>query len=202
MNGVRVPEAAAAAASKHDGAGPLARRLVELLDLQPEDLVVGLGAESTHHCLAMLELVALRYQIVIVDSSKKPPGRLASVPAMRLVGMSALAFADFPAQWDKILLDDALVAEDGDGAGELLRLLFGRLRPSGRMIALLSAWTRRRSAALQRSMAFASRAQDSGFEVSFEAAQCVSDPFDLVVGETHAHTGAIGRSRRTWLTGV
>lgn len=186
--GVRLGEAlvsgTAAAVSKHNGGAPLGTRLVELLDLQAEDLVVGLGPVSSGCCLALLEQVSLRYQMVIVGSPTKRRDRLASEPSVRLIDMSALAFARFPTQWDKILLDGTL-AEEGDGADELLRLLLARLRPRGRMIALLSAWKRRRSAALGRSMAFASRVQDSGFEASVDAARCLSDPYDLVVGEAH-----------------
>jgi protein-L-isoaspartate O-methyltransferase len=172
----------AAAPSRRNGTAPLEKRLVELLDLQPEDLVVGVGTYSSRYCLAMLEQVLLRHQIILVEASTQRLDRLASVPRVRLSSMSALEFARFPAQWDKILLDDSLVAEDGDGADELLRLLLTRLQPAGRMIAVPCASARTRSAALQRSTALASRVRDSGFEVSFDATQPGSDSYGLVVG--------------------
>lgn len=172
----------AAAPSRRNGVAPLEKHLVELLALQPEDLVVGVGADSSRYCLAMLEWVSLRHQMILVEASAQRLGSVASVPRVRFSGMSALEFARFPTQWDKILLDDTLVSEDGNGADELLHLLLARLRPAGRMIAVPCASARTRSAALQRSTALASRVRDSGFEVSFDATQPGSDSYGLVVG--------------------
>jgi len=174
------------ARSKSNRAVPFGRRLVELLELHPEDLLVGLGASSSSHCLAMRELVSLRYQMVIVDPLLKRLVRLASAPSVRLVEMGALDFARYPIQWDKILLDDAVAAEDEDGMDELLSLLFKRLRAGGRMIAVLSASALTPSAALERSMAFACRVRDSGFEVIFDTVPGVPHRWNLVVGSKRA----------------
>jgi hypothetical protein len=165
---------------------PLNRRLVQLLELAPEDLVVGLGAGSSRHCLAMLDMVLLRYQIVLVDPSPKRLWRVAATPGVRVVTMSPLDFARFPMQWDKVLLDDAFAEEDLDWAAELLCLVFARLRPNGRMIAVLPSSALPLSAALRRSMEFGCRARESGFEVAFETLGDDPDRFNLVVGRKHA----------------
>ena len=175
------------APSKSNGAAvPFGRRLVELLELRPDDLLVGLGASSSCHCLAMRELVSLRYQMVIVDPLLKRLMRLANAPSVRLVEMGALEFARHPIQWDKILLDDAVAAEDGDRMDELLSLLFKRLRAGGRMIAVLSASALTPSASLRQSMEFACRVRDSGFEVIFDTVQGAPHQWNLVVGSKRA----------------
>jgi hypothetical protein len=171
-----------AATAELNGADRFVWRLVELLGLRPDDLLVGLGASLSPHCLAMLELVSLRYQIVLVDPLPARLARLASESSVRLIGMSALEFARFPIQWDKIVLDDAVAAEDDDGADELLSLLFARLRPGGRMIAVLPATAVPPSAALKRAMGFASRVRDCGFEVTFDTVQGAPHQWNLVVG--------------------
>ena len=172
--------------SKSNGAVPFGRRLVELLELRPDDLLVGLGASSSCHCLAMRELVSLRYQMVIVDPLLRRLVRLANAPSVRLVEMGALEFARHPIQWDKILLDDAVAAEDGDRMDELLSLLFKRLRAGGRMIAVLSASALTPSASLRQSMEFACRVRDSGFEVIFDTVQGAPHQWNLVVGSKRA----------------
>ncbi len=170
------------APAKSSGVVPLGRRLMELLELDPEDLVVGLGASASPHCLAMLELVSLRYQVVLVDPLLKRLVPLASAPGVRLVEMCPLEFARYPIQWDKILLDDASTREDGERTDELLSLLFARLRVGGRMLAVLPAAALPPSAALRRSMAFARRARDSGFEVTFDTVQGAQHQWNLVAG--------------------
>jgi hypothetical protein len=166
--GVRgLPRKSKSTPSESNAAGRLVWRLVELLELGPDHLLVGLGAGASPHCHAMLELVSLRHQMVLVDPQPNRLARLANEPSMRLVAMSALEFARFPIQWDRILLDDALAAEDGEG--ELLPLLFARLRTGGRMVVALPATALPPSAALQRAMGFARRVSDSGFEVIFDS---------------------------------
>jgi hypothetical protein len=168
------------APSESNAAGRLVWRLVELLELCSDHLLAGLGAGSSPHCHAMLEVVSLRHQMVLVDPHLSRLARLANEPSMRLVGMSALEFARFPVQWDRILLDDALAADGG--VDELLRLLFARLRPGGRMVAALPATALPPSAALQRAMGFARRVSDSGFEVTFDTVTDVHHQWNLVAG--------------------
>jgi hypothetical protein len=100
--------------------------------------------------------------------------------------MGALEFARHPIQWDKILLDDAVAAEDRDRMDELLSLLFKRLRAGGRMIAVLSASALTPSASLRQSMEFACRVRDSGFEVIFDTVQGAPHQWNLVVGSKRA----------------
>ena len=182
----RPSKGSAPSKSKSNGAVPFGRRLVELLELRSDDLLVGLGASSSCHCLAMRELVSLRYQMVIVDPLLRRLVRLANAPSVRLVEMGALEFARHPIQWDKILLDDAVAAEDGDRMDELLSLLFKRLRAGGRMIAVLSASALTPSASLRQSMEFACRVRDSGFEVIFDTVQGAPHQWNLVVGSKRA----------------
>jgi hypothetical protein len=160
----------------------LGQRLAELLALRREDLVVGLGAGAFSLCLALLEQTPLRYQMVVADGSSERLDALVSTPSVRPVRMSPVEFARFPSQWDKIVLHDAVVSRDGAELDGLLRLLSLRLRPAGRIAAVLCEPPRPRPAALQRSIAVASRVRVSGFEVGLDAVVRPEGCWGLVVG--------------------
>jgi hypothetical protein len=173
------------ALSKPSPVVPLGGRLADLLDIQPEDLVVGLGGGSFGPSRARLEWVWLRYKMVIVDASPRRLARLAQLAGVRATEMGPLEFTRYPIQWDRLVLDD-LLAADTDVANELLPLLFQRLRPSGRMAAVLATSGLPPSAVLQRSMGMAARLRSAGFEVAIDAGQPVADCHDIVLGVKRA----------------
>jgi hypothetical protein len=155
--------------------------LAALLDLKPDDLVVQLGCACPEQLLALAALVPLRYQPLVIDPSPERLAPFASIPELRFVAMDPLRFTTFPMQCDRILLEESYL-EDDRGA-ELARGLFTRLNPSGRLLAIGTAWPSEAA----RSLAAPPRRTDgwvartlvgAGFEVRHHEAE----PVELFLG--------------------
>ncbi len=107
----------------------LTRRMIEELELTPDDRLVDLGCGTGMYSLDILEQVPLEHPVIGVDPFESMLEHIPVDAPIRPVAMGGLAFSRREATYDKILIKEAV--HHISPVGELFENLHERLRPGG-----------------------------------------------------------------------
>lgn len=107
-------------------------RMIECLQLGPDDALVDLGGGTGMYTLDILDQVSVRTPVVVVDPF---PEMLACIPDdanVERVPADALAFSEEPRRYDKVLVKEAI--HHVEERERLFANLYRRLPPGGRVL--------------------------------------------------------------------
>ncbi len=107
----------------------LTSKMIEMFELRDTDTFVDLGCGTAIYSLDIIKQVPLKEKVIAVDPY---PEMLAQIPKdapVRKVELDALSFSKKPAEYDKILIKEAI--HHVNEREELFNYLFKRLRNDG-----------------------------------------------------------------------
>lgn len=110
----------------------LAAKMVEMLRLKEDDVLVDLGGGSGIYTAALLDEVALRDPVILVDSFAEMLDQVPEDLPVEKVHMDALAFAAEPRRYDKVLIKETV--HHIDDRLLLMRRIYERLNPGGALL--------------------------------------------------------------------
>ena len=90
-----------------------ARRMVQQLELSPDDRLVDLGSGPAIYSSAILEVQPLRQPIIGVDPFPEMLERIPDDLPINRVQADAVSFSDRPGTYDKVLIKEAIHHVDG-----------------------------------------------------------------------------------------
>jgi ubiquinone/menaquinone biosynthesis C-methylase UbiE len=117
-----------------DFVGTLTDKIVEMLDLTPDDRLLDLGGGTGMYSQAILDRVPLNSRVTLVDPF---PQMLQRIPEQTPIDPVAADAVDYSAEapsFDKVLMKEAV--HHVDRKHELFTNLFERLEPGGRMLVV------------------------------------------------------------------
>lgn len=110
----------------------LTAKMIEMLELAPDDVLVDLGCGTGMYSIDILEQVPLKAEVIGVDPFVEMLRRIPPEAGISGVVQDALAFSAEPGEYDKVLMKEAVHHVENRRA--LLANLHRRLRPGGRLL--------------------------------------------------------------------
>ncbi len=110
----------------------LTTKMIDMLELAPEDVLVDLGCGTGMYSIDILEQVPLEADVIGVDPFEEMLRRIPPQARIRPVQQDALAFSHQPIQFDKVLMKEAI--HHVEDRRSLLANLQRGLRPGGRLL--------------------------------------------------------------------
>ncbi|CAN5786692.1 hypothetical protein BH23ACT12_BH23ACT12_11000 [soil metagenome] len=112
--------------------GTLADKIVEMLDLQPDDTLVDIGGGTGMYSLALLERVGLKKPVTVVDPFPEMLRRIPDEAPIIPVAADAVEFSTNAPACSKVLIKEAI--HHVDRKPELMSNLYRRLDRRGRVL--------------------------------------------------------------------
>jgi SAM-dependent methyltransferase len=110
----------------------LTTKMIEMLELAPDDLFVDLGCGTGMYSIDIIEQVPLKADVIGVDPFVEMLRRIPPEARIKGVVQDALAFSAEPGEYDKVLMKEAI--HHVEDRRSLLANLHRRLRPGGRLL--------------------------------------------------------------------
>ncbi|KMP10542.1 hypothetical protein UR09_05835 [Candidatus Nitromaritima sp. SCGC AAA799-A02] len=110
----------------------LTTKMIQMLDLKPEDVFVDLGGGTGMYTKDILEQVSLKTPAILVDPFAEMLAQAGSNPKIECKQHDGLAFSELKGAYDKVLMKEAV--HHVQDKGKLFHNLFERLSPGGRLL--------------------------------------------------------------------
>ena len=115
-----------------DFVGKMADKIVDMLDLQPDDTLVDIGGGTGMYSLALLERVELTNPVTVVDPFPEMLARIPEDAPIVPVAAEAVEFSAGAPGCSKVLMKEAI--HHVGNKSELIGNLYDRLDPGGRVL--------------------------------------------------------------------
>ncbi|MDJ0661056.1 MAG: class I SAM-dependent methyltransferase [Crocosphaera sp.] len=113
----------------------LTKKIIEHLQLKSTDILVDLGCGTGIYSKAIRSQINLDNKIFCVDPSDKMLEKISDNNHYQIVVKDAVAFANEPGKYDKVLIKEMI--HHIDDKGKLLQGLFNRLNEQGILLIIL-----------------------------------------------------------------
>jgi trans-aconitate methyltransferase len=110
----------------------LTRKMLDMLDLQPDDAFVDLGCGTGMYSIDMLKQVTLENPVIGVDPFEEMLAQIPDDAPITPVAETALAFSERPGEYDKVLIKETI--HHVQDKSQFFRNMYERINDDGVML--------------------------------------------------------------------